>query len=281
VETPDVAAQWNEAAPYWEKHRGVIERMFAPVTEALVADAGLASGQAVLDVATGPGEPALHVAGVVGARGRVVGVDVVPAMIAAARREQARRGLAHASFQVASAEELPLEDASFDAILCRFGVMFFPAPLEGLREMRRVLRPGGRLALAAWGRAGENPFHAVLAEILERVAPSPPPAPDAPEAFRFAEPGKLLALARAAGLARARERRLDFSIAAPLTLDAFWTVRTEMSDTLRRKLAALAPAQVDGIRRDFLAAARPFAGPEGLSFPARVVVVSGMRPEAG
>ena len=87
MQDTDVAGQWGEAARYWEKHRAVIERMFAPVAAALVQEASVAPGQAVLDVATGPGEPALSVARIVGALGTVVGVDVVPAMIEAARRE--------------------------------------------------------------------------------------------------------------------------------------------------------------------------------------------------
>lgn len=279
VQRGAVFDQWNESAPFWEKHRAAIDRMFAPVTTALVEDAGIVRGQAVLDVATGPGEPALTLAALVGAEGRVVGVDVVPAMIEAARREAARKGLANADFQTASADDLPFGAAAFDAVVSRFGVMFFPAPLAGLREMLRVARPGGRLALAAWHHVRKNPLHALIADIIERFFPDEPLPPDAPDAFRFAPPGKLLAVAREAGVVDASERLLEFSIEAPLTLEEFWVVRAEMSDKLRTKLARLSQPEVAAVRSAFLDAARAYARPGGVSFPAEVLVVSGRRRE--
>lgn len=284
MEDKDVARQWNEAARYWEKHRAVIERMFAPVAAALVRDAGIAQGQTVLDVATGPGEPALRIAGIVGAGGRVTGVDVVPAMIEAASREAARRQLGNASFRVASADELPFDEATFDAVVSRFGVMFFPSPLAGIREMLRVLKPGGKLALAVWHHARSNPFHCVLSEIVARYVESPPPDADAPDAFRFAPPGKLLQVAREAGLAEASERHLEFSIEAPISLEEFWVLRTEISDKLRTKLAQLPPTQVAEIKSAFLAAARAYSNGREVRMPAEVLVVSGSsapRPATG
>ncbi len=275
MENKDILGQWSDAALYWEKHRGVIEQMFAPVAAALVQDAGIRPGQAVLDVATGPGEPALSIAGLVGTKGRVVGVDVVPAMIDAAGREAGRRGLDNTSFRVASADDLPFDDGSFDAVVSRFGVMFFPSPLEGIREMLRVLRPGGKLAMAVWHHARNNPVHSLLSEILERFVESPQLDADAPDAFRFAPPGKLLQVAREAGIADARERLLKFTIDAPLSLEEFWVVRTEMSDKLRTKLAQLSQAQVGEIKSEFLDAACVYSSERGLSLPAEVLVVSG------
>jgi SAM-dependent methyltransferase len=275
MEQEDIVAQWSEAAPHWEKHRALIERMFAPVAAALVQDARVGPGGTVLDVATGPGEPALSIAGIVGASGKVIGVDVVPAMIDAATREAGRRGLDHASFRVASADELPFDDASFDAVVSRFGVMFFPSPPAGIREMLRVLKPGGRLALAVWHHARDNPFHSVLADILERYVESPPLDEDAPDAFRFAPPGKLLRVARDAGVEDPRERLLRFSIEAPLSLEEFWDARTEMSDKVRTKLARLPAAQVAEIKSTFLEAARVYSTERGLRMPAEVLVVSG------
>lgn len=279
MESDDVVGQWSEAARYWEKHRASIEQMFSPVAAALVDAAAIGPGQAVLDVATGPGEPALCIAEIVGAGGSVVGVDIVPAMIAAARREADRRGLTNVSFRTASADELPFERDAFDAVVSRFGVMFFPAPLEGIREMLRVLRPGGKLALAAWHFARDNPFHSVLSDIVARFVESPPLDPEAPDAFRFAEPGKLLHLAREAGVTDAEERLLKSSIDVPLSPEDFWVLRTEMSDRLRAKLALVSAQQVAEIRRAFLAAVRGYSGGHGLSFPSQVLIVSGRRDD--
>src|SRR5438132_9627011 len=97
----EVVNQWSASAPFWEKHREVIRQMFAPVTQALVEDAQIGSGHTVLDIATGPGEPALSVAALAGPQGKVVGIDPVPEMVAAARRAADRLGFRNAQFDVA------------------------------------------------------------------------------------------------------------------------------------------------------------------------------------
>src|SRR6516164_2157968 len=144
----NVVNQFTQSAPYWEKYRDVIRTMFAPVTEALIEDAGIHRHYHVLDVATGPGEPALPIAGLVGSNGTVEGIDVVPEMIAAARREAERAGYTNAHFQIASADSLPFPENALDAVVSRFGVMFFKSPADGVREMLRVLKPGHKLSMS-------------------------------------------------------------------------------------------------------------------------------------
>lgn len=268
-----VTEQWSAAAPYWEKHREVIQAMFAPITRALIEDAKIGPGQTVLDVASGPGEPALSVVDVVGPQGAVVGIDPVPGMVEAARREASRRGLANARFETAFADKLPFPTHTFDAVVSRFGVMFFPSPVDGIREMLRVLKPNGRMAMAVWHLATGNPFHSVLWDIVERYVDAPPLDPDAPDAFRFAPPGKLLNVLREAGVTNGSERLLQFQIEAPISSDEFWTLRCEMSDKLRSQIAALPSPQVAEIKSQFFEAVRPYSSNNHLSFPAEVLVV--------
>ena len=99
----EAISRWSETAPYWEKHRAVIREMFAPITQALIEAAHIRRGSAVLDIATGPGEPALAIAEFVGNEGKVLGIDPVPEMVEAARREANRQGLRNATFAVAQA----------------------------------------------------------------------------------------------------------------------------------------------------------------------------------
>src|SRR5262249_51497160 len=160
----EVIKQWTESAPYWEKHRDIIGKMFAPVTQALIEDAAITARAVVLDVATGPGEPALSIAHLIGSEGKVVGTDPIPEMVEAARREAHRRGVHTASFEVALADSLPFPDNSFDAVVSRFGVMFFASPVDSFRECLRVLKPGGKIAVAVWHFAERNPFHYVVAQ---------------------------------------------------------------------------------------------------------------------
>src|SRR5271165_2363366 len=124
----EVINRWTGSAPYWEKHGEIIRQMFAPITQALVEDAQVGSQNAVLDIAMGPGEPALSVAALVGSEGKIFGIDPIPEMVAAARRAADRLGLNNAQFEVGFVDQLPLPADTFDAVISRFGVMFFPSP---------------------------------------------------------------------------------------------------------------------------------------------------------
>ena len=271
----EVINQWSESAPYWEKHREAIREMFASVTQALIEDAAITSRRAVLDVAMGPGEPALTIAKVVGPEGKIVGTDAVPEMVEAARREAHRRRLQNASFEIAFAHNLPFPANTFDAVVSRFGVMFFPSPDDSVREMLRVLKPGGKIAMAVWHYAERNPFHYTLSQIVERYVDSPPPVPDSPDAFRFAKAGKLLAILSKAGATATREHLLQFSIRASISVQDFWTLRSEMSEKLRTKLALLSDPQLTELKREVIEAVNTYVSEGVISFPAEVLVVSG------
>jgi ubiquinone/menaquinone biosynthesis C-methylase UbiE len=270
----DVINRWTGSAPYWEKHREVIRQMFAPVTQALVEDAGIASGHQVLDVAAGPGEPALSVAALVGDHGKVVGIDPIPEMVAAARRAADRLALKNVNFEVAFAGHLPFPDNTFDAVISRFGVMFFPAPLDALREILRVLKPHRKLALAAWHLAERNPFHTSLSRVIDLYVEPTPLEPDALDTFRFAESGKLLELLRAAGAENPTESLLQFTIDAPVSMEDFWTLRLEISDKLRGKIGALSKDLVAEVKHRTFESLREYSIDGGMSFPAEVLIVS-------
>ena len=273
----EVINRWAESARYWEKHRATIREMFAPITEALIAEACIGRGSAVLDIATGPGEPALAIAEFVGSEGKVVGIDVVAEMVDAARREAGRRKLHNVSFAVAPADALPGEN-SFDAVVSRFGITFFPAPVLAIREMLRVLKPRGRIALAVWHFAHRNPFHYTISRAVERYVDQPALAEDAPDAFRYAAPGKLCSVLSEAGAAEASERLLRFSIRAQVSLEEFWTLRSEMTERLRNGLAKLPTEQMAEVRREAIEALRAYSGEHGVNLPAEVLIVSGRKP---
>jgi SAM-dependent methyltransferase len=273
----EVITKWTESAHYWEKHRDIIRDMFAPVTQALIIDAAITGHAVILDVAMGPGEPALSIAHLIGSEGKVVGTDPVPEMVEAARREANRRGLHNASFAVAFPESLPFPPNSFDAVVSRFGVMFFASPVGSFREWLRVLKPGGRIAIAVWHFAERNPYHYVVAQVVGRYVDSPPPAPDSPDAFRFASPGKLQAVLLEAGVAAISERLLRFSIQASISVEDFWTLRSETSEKLRTKLAMLSEQQIAALKSEVTDALTAYASDRGVSFPAEVLIVSGRK----
>ena len=145
IESNDTLREWSESAQYWEKHATTLRTIFAPVTSALIKEAGIVEGQKVLDVAAGPGEPSLTISEVVGPTGSVACTDAIGEMVRAAESEARRRGLTNISFHQCTADSLPFDSNSFDAVVSRLGVMFFPDPLAALREMLRVTKPDGLL----------------------------------------------------------------------------------------------------------------------------------------
>jgi ubiquinone/menaquinone biosynthesis C-methylase UbiE len=134
-------------------------------------------------------------------------------------------------------ERLPFASNRFDRTLCRLGAMLFPEPLSGLREMLRVNRPGGRVTLAVWHSREANPMFHLVTDCLARYVYLPAEVPDTPGLFGFARRGVLANLLDHAGAEDVTERLLEFSIEATVSLDEFWTVRSEMSEMLRDKLA--------------------------------------------
>ena len=163
---------WDLAADDYEP---LWRRQLADAQTTLLASARLAPGEHVLDVACGTGLITFDAARAVGPHGQVFGIDLSGQMIEAARRRARERRASNVGFERMDAEALDLPDASFDVVLCALGLMYMPDPGQALREMRRVLRPGGRLVVAVWGersRCGwSGVFQIVGAEVASEVCP--------------------------------------------------------------------------------------------------------------
>jgi len=277
-QSAEVLREWRESAFYWQKHADTIRTMFGPITRALIEDAEIVEGDAVLDVAGGAGEPSLTIAKTVGPTGSVTCTDVTAEMVAAAQSEAQRHGVTNISFKQCAADSLPFENNSFDAVVCRLGIMFFPDPVAGLREMLRVAKREGILSLVVWDKGELNPFSYLITDVLARHFGAPAPAdPNAPGAFRFAEHGSLARILIDAGAADVEERVLKFQIAAPISLEQFWELRSETSGTLREKLATLPGQQRNLIAQEAQEAVRQYFSSGQLSVPAQMIIVSGRR----
>jgi len=270
--------EWRTNAPFWKKHSATIRTMFRPLTEALINEGGIVPGKNVLDVAGGAGEPSLTIAKRVAPTGAVTCTDAVAEMVAAAESEAHRLGLTNITFRQCVADSLPFGSDSFDIVVSRLGIMFFPDPPAALREMLRVAKPGAGLAFAVWHKSELNPFASVVTDIMSRYVDAPAADPDAPGAFRFAEPGKLAGILSGAGANDVREQVLQFQIEASISPGEYWELRSETSDTLRQKLAMLSAKEVRRIKQEVEDAARRYFSNDQMSFPAQAIIVSGNKP---
>ena len=279
MSSENVVEAWRESAQYWAKHSDTIRAMFMPLTRALVEHAGIHEGQSVLDIAGGTGEPSLTIAEIVSPKGSVTCTDAVNEMVETARSEAQRHNITNVQFRQCKADALPFPSDSFDVTVSRLGAMFFPDPVAAIREMLRVTKPNGSLALAVWHKSELNPFCHVVTGVIDRHINPGAVDPDAPNAFRFAEPGKLAGVMIEAGASDVKEHVVKFNIEAPISPLEFWSIRSQISDTLRDKLAKLSAGEQAQIRSEVEQAVKEFFPSNQMRFPAQMIVVTGKKPD--
>jgi SAM-dependent methyltransferase len=192
---------WQTMAAGWERRRAELEKVTRPVSEWMVQALDPRPGDTVLELAGGPGDTGFLAATLLGAEGRLISSDFSSEMVEVARRRAAEIGLRTVEHRVIDAEEIPLDDDSVDRVLCRFGFMLMPDPEAALTETRRVLRSGGRLALAVWGRAERNPWISIAGRLLAELGLVPRPQPGEPGMFVLADEERLRGLLGGAGFA--------------------------------------------------------------------------------
>jgi SAM-dependent methyltransferase len=186
-------------APGWQRWRSQLEAAVAPVREWMVRELACQPGTTVLELAAGAGDTGFEAARALGDDGHLISTDFSPAMLDVGRRRGAELGIRNVEFRVMDAEHLELDTDSVDGVLCRFGYMLMADPVAALSETRRVLRPGGRLALAVWGAPERNSFFTVTVSTLVQGGHVPPPREGVPNPFSMASPDHTKALLEAAG----------------------------------------------------------------------------------
>src|ERR1700678_1750710 len=220
-------ATWNKFSPGWKKWDDFTMAFLRPMGDEIVAGLRLKPTDHVLDIAAGTGEPGLSIAAASPA-GRVVGTDLSEGMLAIAQSRAQERRLLNYGTQVADVCALPFPDATFDAVSCRMGFMFFPDMAVAAREIARVLRPGGRFATSVGDAPERNPWTSRLMGVIKRNVEIPAPPPDAPGMFRCAAPGKIAGLLRDAGMKNVTEKVVSGQVTYD-NIGHYWTMMTEVS----------------------------------------------------
>jgi ubiquinone/menaquinone biosynthesis C-methylase UbiE len=190
---------WDAAAKGWGRQADRTRESALPVSEWMIAHAGLAPGQRVLELAAGPGDTGFMAAQRILPGGTLISSDASAAMLEVAEERAAEQGVTNVEFKQLQLEWIDLEAASVDVILCRWGVMLTIDPAAALRECRRVLKPGGRCVLAVWDLAENNPFAVIPNAALVALGHAEPPTPGGPGMFALAAPGVLAEMLADAG----------------------------------------------------------------------------------
>ena len=265
--------QWDAVAARWHRWTPVMSAQYAPATELMLDLAHLRPGDRVLHIAAGDGYQSIAAARRVGPTGHVLAVDLAPEQLKYAAAAARDAGVEHLETRVMDAEHLDLPDASFDAVLCQFGLMFLPDPDRGLREMLRVLKPGAwaSLVIAAAGGFPESELAASI--VRDRLGDATPPERTG---WSLGGPGVLRERLERVGFRAVDSHELTVPLRLPSTADAVRYLR-ELHPTLEELMGKLTPVERDDVWGRVEAALARYVGPAGFESPNRVVVVAGQR----
>lgn len=225
-----VRNQWDASARSWNDHTPRIRAWLRKGTDAMLDMAGVRPGARVLDVAAGAGDQTLDIAQRVGPRGRVLATDLSPAILEIAKGNALRAGLRNVETRVADGEQLGLDGATFDAAISRLGLMFFPDPAQGLREMHRVLKPGAGICTMVFAGPETNPCITTLMSTALRHAGAPPRDPYQPGGLlSLGKPGLIDELFKRAGFKDVATTRVDAPFRLPSARDYMEFIRSSAS----------------------------------------------------
>jgi SAM-dependent methyltransferase len=266
--------QWDSAASGWDRRERWLAETSAPVSAWLIDALDLQPGHRVLELAAGTGDAGFLAAELISPGGVLICSDQSEAMLAAARGRAERLGLENVEFKAIDAEWIDLPLAAVDAVLCRWGYMLMADPAAALRETRRVLRPGGRVALAVWDAAAANPWAELPNAALAARGLRPPPDPTEPGPFALADPDVVRALLEEAGFDDVEVEAIDLLRPDP-DFEAWWDGQLALSTAFRRAVADADPETVAALRDHLESGLGPYTAPDGrLEVPARTLVAA-------
>jgi ubiquinone/menaquinone biosynthesis C-methylase UbiE len=279
-----VHQMWGSVAGAWAEHADEVEQRATVVTRAMIDAVSPVPGDAVLELACGAGGLGLAIADRVSPGGTVLLSDVAPEMVriagaAAAGRAKQGGESAQVSARVIDLEQIDLPDEAFDVVVCREGLMFAVDPRRAALEIARVLRPGGRVAVAVWGPRDRNPWLGVLADAIQQHTGLPVPPPGVPGPFSLAGEGHLEDTLAGAGFEQVRVEEVAVPTQDP-SFEDYWQLRIQLAGPMKNVLAGLPPEVLARIRETVRARLSEYVTPDVLTIPGLAYLASGRRSSA-
>lgn len=266
--------QWDAAAEAWHNWAPTLQQWLGPATELMLDMAGVKPGSQVLDVAAGAGDQTLHAARRVGPGGFVLATDISRKILELALENARNKGLENVRTRVLDGENLEVRTGSFDAVISRVGLIYFPDQQKALLGMHKALKPGARLGAIVYSTADKNQFFSVPVSIIRRRANLPPPAPGQPGPFSLGGDGVLRdALARA-GFRDIKEQRVPAPLKMKSATDCL-RFEKESFGALHTMLAGLDPSGKDAAWTEIESELRKFETTSGFEGPCELIVIAG------
>ena len=269
--------QWQTAAEAWHRWGPTLQQWLGEATNVMLDMAGVGTGQRVLDVAAGAGEQTLVTAKRVGPSGYVLATDISSNVLDFALNAARQAGLENVETKVMDGENLEVPEGSFDAVVSRVGLIYFPDQHKALTGMKRVLKPGGRVAAITYSLPENNKFFSVPVSIIRRRANLAPPLPGQPGPFSLGGPGVLEAAYDKAGFHDIQVRLVPSPLRMPSAADCVRFER-ESFGALHQMLAGLPEAERPSVWDEIEQELKKFEGPDGFVGPCEMVVAAGVKP---
>ncbi|MCH2663152.1 methyltransferase domain-containing protein [bacterium] len=268
---------WKLTAPGWMKHDRVISEGARPVSERLLRLVGISEGHRLLDIASGTGEPALTAAEWVGPHGAVIGTDLVEEMLAYAREKASAKNYRNVEFRAVDGEELDVDRESFDAVTCRWGLMFMPNPVACMKRAHEALKPGGRAAVATWAEPQRNPFASVPMGVVMNYVNVPPPPPGTPGIFGIANPNRLQDILSEAGFLDIEVEEMPVTFVEVESGTAYWDIMRELAGPIVALINTLSPDLQAVVHREISEAAQRLHDGQNVKVTGVTLVASGRK----
>jgi len=242
---------WNKVANSWKKWEEFTMNFLKPTGEAIIKALNIKSNDIILDIASGTGEPAFSIAAIA-QKGKVYATDLSEEMLVIAENSAKEKNLKNMEFNVADVSQLPFSDNYFDKISCRMGFMFFPDMQLAAKEMFRVSKKGGKMAISVWADGEKNDWSTTITKALSKNIEVQPQPAGSPGMFRCAAPGLMKQLFEQAGFKNVNEEiisgKIDFG-----TAENYWLNRTEMSEPVVKLLNSVSEEKCKQIKSDLIA----------------------------